>query len=379
MKHVKQIISIILLIVVGVTIYLLWIAKKDYTSFGSRLDNVVMEVLFNSGINDVNIISQYRQERRDNGSVWIETVREIEIPAECDIENLRKKIEFRTRQIGARIYSARLDRLQEGEILSYELGKDGKILQRLKLKTVFLEKKIKIAVVIDDLGYENKKINKYFQLNIPVTFTILPDQRYSLRIAQMIKKTGHKYLLHLPMEPGGYPRVNPGEGAILTTMSDFEIEEKFYNALNSISEDATLVPVGVSNHMGSKFTSDLTKMKTLLQLIKNNNLFFFDSYTTAKSVGKEASGIVDLPYLKNNVFLDNVDTPEEIEKQFMRLLKIGKNRGYAVGLGHINRKYTLEILENMLKVFQDDGCEFVYLDTLIGQDEIVKHLNSGLK
>ena len=44
-------------------------------------------------------------------------------------------------------------------------------------------RKVKVAIVIDDMGYDKKIFKKFVDLGIPLTFSILPGQRYSTGIA----------------------------------------------------------------------------------------------------------------------------------------------------------------------------------------------------
>jgi polysaccharide deacetylase 2 family uncharacterized protein YibQ len=362
MKLVKEALLVLLLALLAVIVYLLLREQADYTAFGAKLDNVVMGALLDSGIKDSDITSQYRDEHREAGQVWIETVRELNIPAGCNLENLKAELESRVKRFGAEVYPAR----QKAGSLSCSYGKNSRVLERLIFKTAAsIAKKTRIALVIDDVGYDENRVDKYIGLNVPVTFAVLPGERYSSRMIRLISKSGYRYILHMPMEPEGYPKVNPGGGALMTSMQEPELRKKFYKALNLVIIDGKIRPVGISNHMGSKFTADLEGMLILLKMVRENGLFFFDSYTSPKSVCGKAARIAGMPYLRNDVFLDNVDDQEKITKQLMKLLETGKKKGSAAGIAHIGKKYSFSAFENMIKTFRDNGCVFVYLDDLV--------------
>ena len=78
----------------------------------------------------------------------------------------------------------------------------------------------KIAIVIDDLGGENHLSRELLLLDFPLTLSILPFTTYSKPLAIDAPQKGKEVILHLPMEPHGYPKVKPGEGVLLQEMDE---------------------------------------------------------------------------------------------------------------------------------------------------------------
>ena len=72
---------------------------------------------------------------------------------------------------------------------------------------------------------------------------------------------------------------------------------------------------GINNHMGSKFTEDKERMQAVMEVLREEGLFFLDSKTTAKSVGKETAQEQGVSYASRNVFIDNENKVEYIQKQ----------------------------------------------------------------
>ena len=54
--------------------------------------------------------------------------------------------------------------------------------------------------------------------------------------------------------------------------------------------------------------------------------------TTAKSVAGKVASQEHIPTITRNVFLDNVQQEEDIDREFRKLLKMAKERGVAVGI-----------------------------------------------
>jgi polysaccharide deacetylase 2 family uncharacterized protein YibQ len=199
----------------------------------------------------------------------------------------------------------------------------------------------KIAIVIDDLGPSRELAEQVMDLNGPVTLSILPQQRYSLWIAQEGARRGRDMIVHLPMEASRPLKL--GEGGLYIRMEDKEIME-------TVRDNILSVPniTGASNHMGSAFTEDRRAMGAAIAEIRKHGLFFLDSLTTPESVAYDLAKSQGLKTYRRDVFLDDADNPEEIKIQWNRLLRIAKNRGHAIALGH-PKKNTLDLLQKALR------------------------------
>ena len=119
------------------------------------------------------------------------------------------------------------------------------------------DKKAKVAIIIDDIGYQKEIAEQIMRLNYPITISVLPFLPHSQFAAQMAKEKGLTVLLHLPMEPHN-SNTDPGKGAIFTTMNEPEIKAKILANLKDIP-----YVDGVNNHMGSKATEDEFIMRTV--------------------------------------------------------------------------------------------------------------------
>ncbi len=199
-----------------------------------------------------------------------------------------------------------------------------------------------IAIIIDDIGYDKKIASALCDLNPEITFSILPFAPFGKVISKKLYARGSQLMLHLPMEPVKYPDINPGPGALLSTMSpDILIDQLRKNIKN--------VPhiVGVNNHMGSRLTSQSDQMNQIFSILKTENLFFIDSRTAPKSQCKASARLLKLKFAQRDVFLDNFQDTEYITGQFKELIQLAKKHGSAIGIGH-PYKATLETLSKEL-------------------------------
>ncbi len=156
-----------------------------------------------------------------------------------------------------------------------------------------------IALIIDDIGLSESQASQFLQLNIPLSFAILPRMKYSTILAREISDRGHEIMLHQPMEPGD-PRVDPGPGALYVGDNP--------NTINRIIEEniAELpLATGINNHMGSRFTESREKMTETLRVVKESGLFFVDSRTSQHSKGYRVARTLRMPAAYRHIFLDN--------------------------------------------------------------------------
>lgn len=200
----------------------------------------------------------------------------------------------------------------------------------------------KVAIIIDDIGYDKHLADKFLQLDAVFTYSILPFSRYSTEIAQNAAKKGYQVMLHLPMEPNEYPGVDPGPGALLASMTPDE-------RIHQLELDLDAVPyiTGVNNHMGSKLTTMSDEMNQILSMLKARGLFFIDSKTTAASQCRSSARMFKVPFAERDVFLDHIQTPEAIRGEIEQLIHVAEITGKAVGIGHPH-ELTYDVLTEML-------------------------------
>jgi polysaccharide deacetylase 2 family uncharacterized protein YibQ len=203
----------------------------------------------------------------------------------------------------------------------------------------------RFALVIDDLGYiQPELVTRLCSLPIAFSVAVLPYQEYTRESAEVAHRLGKEVMLHLPMEPVGYPGPgrDPGPNAILYNLSESEVRRRVRQALDEIPHR-----VGVNNHMGSRITPDRTRMGWVLQELKARKLFFVDSRTEKDSVAFAVAEELGIPAVQRRVFLDDDKAFPEMEKQWERALKLADKDGSALIIGHIYPE-TVEALEKLV-------------------------------
>ncbi len=215
----------------------------------------------------------------------------------------------------------------------------------------------RIAIVLDDWGYNLDNLHIVGRINSHLTISVLPNLNYSDRVARELSMQGFEIILHLPMEPHEKYRLE--KNTILTDMDEAAIMAIIDNDLASV-----LHAKGVSNHMGSLATEDERTMGIVFKELKKRHLYFLDSRVSSGSVCVNLARKLNLGFAGRDVFLDNEGEPEYIKAQIYKLKMKAKLYGQAIGICH-DRKSTLEVLAEVIPQLEREGYKFVFVSELV--------------
>ncbi|MFN2633109.1 MAG: divergent polysaccharide deacetylase family protein [Thermoanaerobaculia bacterium] len=216
-----------------------------------------------------------------------------------------------------------------------------------------------IAILIDDLGNDAAAVDHIARWPFPVSVAVLPELPASGDTARTFERSGKQVLLHLPMEPRGFPGVRPGPGVVLRSQSDEEIASTLQNDLDTVPG-----AVGVNNHMGSAATADLRVMRAVAGVLAGRGLFFVDSRTTGSSVALEAAREARVPSASRRVFLDDIQKEAAIEDSLSQLISHAKREGPAIAIGH-PYPTTLAVLDRELPRLAARGVRLVTIGEVV--------------
>lgn len=217
----------------------------------------------------------------------------------------------------------------------------------------------RIAIIIDDLGYERAAGERAISLPGNLSFAVLPDAPHALALATLAHERGKDVLLHLPMQATiDSPQAGPGSLVLDMTRQQFSM---------ALAERIDALPhiIGINTHRGSLLTRHPGHMRWLMEDIRaRGDLVFVDSYTTAQSVALRIANEIGVPATRRDVFLDPDVRPDTIAREFARLEKLARERGSAVAIGHPYRS-TLDFLEKALPSLEARGIDLVSVGRLI--------------
>jgi uncharacterized protein len=216
----------------------------------------------------------------------------------------------------------------------------------------------KLAIILDDLGSDRAAAEAVFKLPYPLTLSVLPNHPHSAEIAQEALRRGYQVMLHLPMQ--AVVNETPEAQELRPGMTAAEVSSLVDQFLQSVPG-----AVGVNNHQGSQATSDPALMEDLMPVLREHQLFYIDSRTTAATVAYDTAESFGVPSAFRNVpFLDDVAEASAVRRQLALALRGAREKGEAVAIGHPHPA-TLQALHEVLPKAQGQGIHLAFVSEFV--------------
>ncbi len=223
-----------------------------------------------------------------------------------------------------------------------------------------------IAIVVDDFGtIGGELLNGFFALDRAVSFAIMPGQNHSALTMQKAQQQGREALIHVPMEPIGYPGVDPGPEAILVRMTEAEIERMLHRFINQLPYCK-----GINNHMGSLATSDEQTMERVMKVLREKGKYFLDSRTTNVSVAYQTAQKAHIPAYQNRIFLDAPDISDAtFNAKIQQIITMSQANPNLIAITHCHNRDKLIYLRRFIQRLEAEGFNLVPVSAL-GQSDL---------
>jgi polysaccharide deacetylase 2 family uncharacterized protein YibQ len=229
------------------------------------------------------------------------------------------------------------------------------------------EEKKKVAILIDDIGYDPGALKRLLALEVPIAFSVLPNTPHARSSAEAIHRAGKEVLLHVPMEPHGYPDHDPGQGALFVSMTAPDIRRTLEKELRSVPHAE-----GANNHMGSKFMEEREPLRVVFSLLHERGLYFVDSVTTDASVAGALARETGLRFATRDHFIDDTEDRNRARTHLEKLLATRDRWDGLLLIGHPYPE-TVSALEEMLPRFRSQGIAIVPLSIMVGRKHNTGH------
>lgn len=368
---------IVAIIVVGLIVY--WVTRPAVIDRTAEVEKCLEGALQKCGVGDEDLTRRSSEEKVEAGKRYLSMSYDYKAPKSFVAKSFELDLKARLAKSGFRI--AKSDRVvgKDTELYVYAINYKSLLLANVKLtkrrvvappavpalptvkpapEVVKKVSRPKVAIVIDDFGYNKNNLDTLFAIKEPVTLSILPRQKYSKEVSQIARSKGYEVILHLPMEAIS-AEASSEPNTITTRMSERDIQSR-------LASDIQAVPgiTGVSNHQGSKATGDTRVMTTVMKYLKSKGLYFFDSFTAPKSVCPDVSKSVNIRTAQRDIFLDNSSDMNAIEAEVLKLKAMAFRDGRAIAVCH-DRTNTIKVLAKMMPLLTSEGVEFVSLKDVV--------------
>ncbi|MDD2852091.1 MAG: divergent polysaccharide deacetylase family protein [Desulfuromonadaceae bacterium] len=218
---------------------------------------------------------------------------------------------------------------------------------------------VRLAVIIDDMGNRVSEARALAAIKVPITFAIIPGLSADKNVAAFATANQIETLIHVPMQPKNWPSRRIEANGLLVNMEADELKERMSGFIQRFPE-----AVGVNNHMGSAFTEQEEKMTAVLQIIKNENLFFIDSMTSSESKGGKVARQLGIKFGRRNVFLDNNQERNYILGQLNQAVTQARKYGSAIAICHPH-PVTMATLAELLPELAERGVQLVPVSEIV--------------
>jgi polysaccharide deacetylase 2 family uncharacterized protein YibQ len=343
------------------------------TSF-ERIDRALNRVLDEGGIDRAAVKSRIVPVKTEQDS-FARAELDLPVPQGTSFVQMNAGIARAAQEAGVAVLDVvELRGRPGGSGLEITLGMGERETHRLKLERETFppppanEKpgKPRIALVFDDLGGSMNGVSRdLLNLDARVTFGVIAGLKHSNAFAESARAHGHDVILNIPMEPYDRTDHDPGRNAILHDLDEMENLRRLHAHLSGLARYS-----GVSNHMGSRVTSDPALMAVILEAVREHDrsLFFLDSRTTPFSVAGQQGRRAGVSILVNNLFLDGPSGVDvDVGAQIARLEEIARRRGRAIAIGHLNEE-TVAAVREAIDRWRTEGIAMVTLSEMAAKE-----------
>ena len=324
-------------------------------TINSTLPSPLQEELSRVGIreNDIEISGRTEEE---GGTIPCQ----VAVEEKTDLNLLYQRLKRRADTEGWELRGKTFHREEKSLTLSLEAWLNPRLGYHLHFrKPISKAAPARVAIIIDDIGSSITLLQSLLTVEQPLTLSIIPDLPYSAEAARLGHRKGWDIMLHLPMEPDDYPYTNPGQGAILSSMSQSEVEQ-------IIEDNVYSIPYlkGINNHMGSRITRDREAISRVLECVRKHRLFFIDSRTSEDSIAYKVARDMNIPAAARTIFIDDVADLNHSKEQLLKSGELAQLNGYAICIGHIYPS-TIEALKTTLPILQEKGVKLVFASEVV--------------
>jgi polysaccharide deacetylase 2 family uncharacterized protein YibQ len=195
----------------------------------------------------------------------------------------------------------------------------------------------------------------------PFAVAIPAGQPWSNAAFRAAREHQREAVLMLPLEPLNYPRIDPGPGTLLVTMSGSRIEGAVRHALDQAGSVAA-----VANLAGSLATQDQSVMSSIYRVLRERRTPFLHVAPAPGAVCKPLASQLGVVYEQPDIMLEAGahGATKPLDAQWKRALELARRRGEAVVMLR-SSDASLGWLNSALSAKRMGGVEIVPLTALL--------------
>lgn len=217
----------------------------------------------------------------------------------------------------------------------------------------------RIALVIGGIGLSQTGTQRAIEMLPPeVTLGFSPLGNSLNRWMREARKKGHELVVQIPMEPFGYPDIDPGPRTLRLASSEQTNIENLHWALSR-----TTNYTGIMNYLGGRLATDRNALAPILDDLSKRGLLLLNDGSVSAGLGNLARD-KGVPYAQADVVIDSSMSQGDILAKLKSLEDLATSRGYAVGTGSA-LALTVETVSKWANDAKKRGFEFVGASAIV--------------
>jgi uncharacterized protein len=220
----------------------------------------------------------------------------------------------------------------------------------------------RIAIVLGGMGL-NAKLTRQAMRDLPSTVTLAfaPYGDSIQTLAQEARERGHEVMLHLPMEPYGYPTVDPGPKTLRAGDGAAENPENLSWLMSRFAGYT-----GVVNYMGARLSGDEAALHPVLAELGKRGLVYLDDGASARSLVQRIGREVKLPVRRAEII--DAASYDDIRGRLARLEELAHRTGAVIGSG-AGLSVTIDAVQSWARDLSERGVDLVPASVIFRQPE----------
>ncbi len=218
----------------------------------------------------------------------------------------------------------------------------------------------RIAIIVGGMGLSQSGSKSAIeQLPGQITLAFAPYGNSISRWMKKARKDGHELLMQVPMEPIGYPEINPGKR---TLVSGSPVGTNLENLHWSMARMTNYV--GIMNYLGARMQSDQEAMAPILGEINQRGLLYLDDGSTFSSKTKAVANAIGVPFARGDMIIDADRSAKAIQNNLLALEKLARRNGRAIGVASAFPR-TVQQISRWVEQAEKRGIDIVPISALV--------------
>ena len=208
----------------------------------------------------------------------------------------------------------------------------------------------KIAILLGGMGLNANLTSKAIKaLPGDITFGFAPYGDNLQVQVNNARAKGHEIMLQVPMEPVGYPGVNPGPRTLLADVNSKENIESLQWFMSRFSGYS-----GITNYMGARLLVTADALQPVMAELKKRGLVYLEDATVNLSLAPRIGDATRLPVRRANLVIDAEPTAAAINEALNQLEQEAIANGIAIATGS-GLDLTIETVADWAKGLREKG------------------------